>query len=92
MTQEQEQEAFSLVLERQKNGASENDIRTAFQRFLETVGVAAASEMTTAVAASSPGTASPPQAASRATRLSARAANPASNIHAERPGTRLFIG
>ena len=40
MTQEQEQEAFSLVLERQKNGASENDIRTAFQRFLETVGVA----------------------------------------------------
>ena len=49
MTQEQEQEAFSLVLERQKNGASENDIRTAFQRFLETVGVAAASEMTTEV-------------------------------------------
>ena len=49
MTQEQEREAFSLVLERQKNGASENDIRTAFQRFLETVGVAAASEMTTEV-------------------------------------------
>ncbi len=49
MTQEQEQEAFSLVLERQKNGASENDIRTAFQRFLETVGVAAPSEMTTEV-------------------------------------------
>ena len=43
MTQEQEQEAFSLVLDRQKNGASENDIRTAFQRFLETVGVAAPS-------------------------------------------------
>ena len=49
MTQEQEQEAFSLVLERQKNGASENDIRTAFQRFLETAGVAAAPEMTTEV-------------------------------------------
>ena len=49
MTQEQEQEAFSLVLERQKNGASENDIRTAFQRFMETAGVAAASEMTTEV-------------------------------------------
>ena len=49
MTQEQEQEAFSLVLERQKNGASENDIRTAFQRFLETAGVAAASEMTTEI-------------------------------------------
>ena len=49
MTQEQEQEAFSLVLERQKNGASENDIRTALQRFLETAGVAAASEMTTEV-------------------------------------------
>ena len=49
MTQEQEREAFSLVVERQKNGASENDIRTAFQRFLETAGVAAASEMTTEV-------------------------------------------
>ena len=34
MTQEQEQEAFSLVLERQKNGASENDIRTAFPALL----------------------------------------------------------
>ena len=32
MTTEKEQEAFGLVLERQKNGASENDIRTAFQR------------------------------------------------------------
>ena len=49
MTEEQEQKAFSLVLERQKNGASENDIRTAFQRFLETANVAAASEMTTEV-------------------------------------------
>ena len=49
MTTEKEQEAFGLVLERQKNGASENDIRTAFQRFLETASVAAASEMTTEV-------------------------------------------
>ena len=49
MTQEQEQEAFSLVLERQKNGASENDIRTAFQRFIEATNIATASEMTTEV-------------------------------------------
>ena len=49
MATEKEQEAFGLVLERQKNGASENDIRTAFQRFLETASVAAVSEMTTEV-------------------------------------------
>ena len=47
MTTSKEQEAFGLVLERQKSSASENDIRTAFQRFMETAGVAAASEMTT---------------------------------------------
>ena len=47
MTTDKEQEAFSLVVERHKNGSSENDIRTAFQRFMETAGIAAASEMTT---------------------------------------------
>ena len=47
MTTSKEQEAFGLVLERQKSSASENDIRNAFQRFMETAGVAAASEMTT---------------------------------------------
>ena len=49
MPQEEEQEAFSLVLDRQKNGASENDIRTAFQRFIEATSIATASEMTTEV-------------------------------------------
>ena len=47
MTTSKEQEAFGLVVERHKSSASENDIRTAFQRFMETAGVAAASEMTT---------------------------------------------
>ena len=49
MSMEKEQEAFSLVVERQQSGASENDIRTAFQRFAETVGVASLAEMTTEV-------------------------------------------
>ena len=47
MTTSKEQEAFSLVVERHKSRASENDIRNAFQRFMETAGVATASEMTT---------------------------------------------
>ena len=47
MTTSKEQEAFGLVVERQKSSASENDIRHAFQRFMETAGVAEASEMTT---------------------------------------------
>ena len=42
-----EQEAFSLVMEHQKGGASENDIRFAFQRFMDIAGVAPASEMST---------------------------------------------
>ena len=45
--EQDEQEAFGLVVERQRNGASENDIRTAFQRFVETAGIAALSDMTT---------------------------------------------
>ncbi len=48
-TTDKEQEAFSLVVERHKNGASENDIRTAFQRFIEASQIATASEMTTEV-------------------------------------------
>ena len=47
MTTSKEQESFGLVVERHKSSASENDIRNAFQRFMETAGVAAASEMTT---------------------------------------------
>ena len=47
MTTSKEQEAFGLVVGRHKSSASENDIRNAFQRFMETAGVAAASEMTT---------------------------------------------
>ena len=47
MTSNNEQEAFSLVIERQQHGASENDIRFAFQRFMEVAGVATASEMST---------------------------------------------
>ena len=49
MTTNREQEAFGLVVERHESSASENDIRTAFQRFVETAGVATASEMTTEV-------------------------------------------
>ena len=49
MTTEKEQEAFNLVIERHQSGASENDIRTAFQRFAENAGVAALAEMTTEV-------------------------------------------
>ena len=49
MTTNREQEAFGLVVERHESSASENDIRTAFQRFAETAGVATASEMTTEV-------------------------------------------
>ena len=47
MTTSKEQEAFGLVVDRHESSASENDIRNAFQRFMETAGVAAASEMTT---------------------------------------------
>ena len=47
MTTDKEQEAFILVIERHRNGASENDIRAAFQRFAETAGIADLSEMTT---------------------------------------------
>ena len=47
MTTSKEQEAFGLVVERHNSSASENDIRNAFQRFMETAGVAEASEMTT---------------------------------------------
>ncbi len=49
MSKEKEQEAFNLVVERHRSGASENDIRTAFQRFAETCGIARLAEMTTEV-------------------------------------------
>ena len=47
MTTGKEQEAFGLVIERYRSGASENDIRTAFQRFVETAGIATLADMTT---------------------------------------------
>ena len=49
MTTISEQQAFGLVIERQKMGTSENDIRAAFQRFAETAGVATLADMTTEV-------------------------------------------
>ena len=49
MTTNKETEAFGLIIERQKSGASENDIRTAFQHFAATTGVATMAEMTTEV-------------------------------------------
>ena len=47
MTTDREREAFDLVVERHRLSASENDIRAAFQRFMETAGVAALAEQTT---------------------------------------------
>ena len=47
MTTDREREAFELVVERHRLGASENDIRTAFQRFMETAGVATLAEQAT---------------------------------------------
>lgn len=47
MTSTNEQDAFELVIERHKKGASENDIRYAFQRFMEIAGITTASEMST---------------------------------------------
>ena len=43
----EEQEAFDLVVRRYEKGASENDIRAAFQRFVETTGLARADDMFT---------------------------------------------
>ena len=47
MTTEKEQEAFGLVIENHKKATSENDIRYAFQRFMEMAAMATASEMST---------------------------------------------
>ena len=47
MTNAREHDAFNLVVERHQLGASENDIRAAFQRFLETAEVATLAEQTT---------------------------------------------
>ena len=49
MTTSTEQDAFGLIIERRKSGASENDIRAAFQHFAATAGVATLAEMTTEV-------------------------------------------
>ena len=56
MTTTSEQEAFSLVIDRQKSGASENDIRFAFQTFMLAAGLARADEMSTEAP---PGTGNP---------------------------------
>ena len=47
MTTDSEREAFGLVVERHRLGASENDIRAAFQRFMETACVATLAEQAT---------------------------------------------
>ena len=47
MATDLEREAFGLVVERNRLSASENDVRYAFQRFMETAGIAEASEMYT---------------------------------------------
>ena len=47
MTNTNERDAFNLVVERHRLGASENDIRAAFQRFIETAEVATLAEQTT---------------------------------------------
>ena len=47
MTTNTEQEAFSLVIDRQNSGASESDIRYAFMQFMNTAGVASNNEMST---------------------------------------------
>ena len=47
MISNKEQEAFNLVIDRQKNAASENDIRFAFQTFMMAAGLAKADEMST---------------------------------------------
>ena len=44
MTTEKEQEAFGLVIEHHKNSTSENDIRYAFQRFMEMAAIAEVKE------------------------------------------------
>ena len=56
MSTEKEQEAFSLVIERHKEGSesnyrkgSENDIRTAFQRFMEATGIASIADTKTEI-------------------------------------------
>ena len=46
-TNTKERDALDLVVERHQLGASENDIRAAFQRFLETAEIATLAEQTT---------------------------------------------
>ena len=49
MTTNQESGALGLVIDRHRSGGSENDIRTAFQRFIETAGIATLGDMETEV-------------------------------------------
>ncbi len=47
MTTDQEQETFALVIDRHRSGDTENDIRLAFIRFMETAGIADLADMAT---------------------------------------------
>ncbi len=47
MATEKEQETFSLVIDRHRSGDTENDIRLAFIRFMETAGIADPADMAT---------------------------------------------
>ena len=47
MATEKEQETFSLVIDRHRSGDTENDIRLAFIRFMETAGIAGLADMAT---------------------------------------------
>ncbi len=47
MATEKEQETFALVIDRHRSGDTENDIRLAFIRFMETAGVAGLADMAT---------------------------------------------
>ena len=47
MPPDKEHEAFGLVIDRHRSGDTENDVRLAFIRFMETAGIAGLAEMTT---------------------------------------------
>ncbi len=47
MATEKEQETFALVIDRHRSGDTENDIRLAFIRFMETAGIAGLADMAT---------------------------------------------
>ena len=47
MTTDKEQESFGLVIDRHRSGDTENDIRLAFIRFMETAGIAGLTDVAT---------------------------------------------